>query len=226
MATIGLVGGLATNAGAFYYKELVKRANDRDTNLQIILIHADLPRVLRYIAGSDRAGLAGYFAGLSTQLQAAGCTTYAIAAVAPHICIEELRPISALPIIDILELIRDFATSSSAHERFAIFGNRASIVSNVFGSIDASRVIAPEPAVIERIHEIYSGIALFGKQGAEPEYRVLDEIANALRRQGATAILLAGTDLSSFYLERPPQFPIVDAARLHIDAISSVAESA
>jgi aspartate/glutamate racemase len=38
-------------------------------------------------------------------------------------------------------------------------------------------------------------------------------------RGDAQAILLAGTDLSSFYAEQPPSFPFLDVARLHIDEI-------
>ncbi|MFT4728609.1 MAG: aspartate racemase [Granulosicoccus sp.] len=33
------------------------------------------------------------------------------------------------------------------------------------------------------------------------------------------AIVLAGTDLSSFYADEPPSFPILDVASLHIEQI-------
>lgn len=42
----------------------------------------------------------------------------------------------------------------------------------------------------------------------------------------AQAVLLAGTDLSSFYSEQPPLYRFLDVARLHIDEIMRRARAA
>jgi aspartate racemase len=67
---------------------------------------------------------------------------------------------------------------------------------------------------------MYNDIALFGKRGTPIEVAFLERAARDLiDRGGAQAILLAGTDLSSFYADEPPSFPFLDVARLHIDEI-------
>ena len=67
---------------------------------------------------------------------------------------------------------------------------------------------------------MYNDIALFGKRGTPTEVAFLERTARDLiDRGGAQAILLAGTDLSSFYAEQSPSFPFLDVARLHIDEI-------
>ena len=40
-----------------------------------------------------------------------------------------------------------------------------------------------------------------------------------IEKQGVQAIVLAGTDLSSFYAEQKPDYPYLDVAQLHIDQL-------
>jgi aspartate/glutamate racemase len=72
---------------------------------------------------------------------------------------------------------------------------------------------------IDLIHATYSDIALHGKRGTHAETKLLSEMARNLIGRGAEAIVLAGTDLASFYADSKPDFPFLDAAQLHIDAI-------
>jgi aspartate racemase len=44
-----------------------------------------------------------------------------------------------------------------------------------------------------------------------------------LRDQGAEAILLGGTDLALAFNERTAEFPLVDCAGIHADAIARLA---
>ena len=70
------------------------------------------------------------------------------------------------------------------------------------------------------MHTIYNDIALRGKRSTPTEVKSLEGIARKLIDQdGAQAILLAGTDLSSFYAEQSPAYPFLDVAQLHIDEI-------
>jgi len=77
-----------------------------------------------------------------------------------------------------------------------------------------------KPSVLDDVHRVYSDIALDGKRGTQPERLFLEGAARDLiDHGGAQAIVLAGTDLSSFYAEQPPAYPFLDVARLHIDEI-------
>ena len=74
--------------------------------------------------------------------------------------------------------------------------------------------------MVDTVHTIYNDIALTGKRGTPAEVAFLEGVARDLiDRGGAQAILLAGTDLSSFYAEHPPSFPFLDVAELHINEI-------
>ncbi len=220
---IGLIGGLAVNAGVYYYQELARRhASNAERSMKLMLIHADIDNVLAFVASGDRHRLAVYLAGLIDQLEAGGCSAIAITAVAPHICIDELRSITTTQLIDILELTRSYVENVLPYDRIAIFGNKAVVATNVFGAVAEAKVVKPSNRTLEKIHATYNEIALSGKRGSEDEYRALDELAAELRSQGAEAILLAGTDLSSFYATRPPGYQFVDLAQLHIEAIAKL----
>ncbi|MDQ6827021.1 MAG: aspartate/glutamate racemase family protein [Candidatus Eremiobacteraeota bacterium] len=218
---VGLIAGLSVNAGIFYYQELARRHKDAGVPLDLLLAHADLGTVLSFVSGGDARGLARYFSVLIDRLKAGGCSAIAITAVAPHICIHELREVSESPIIDILSLIRDFISDSLPYERVAILGNKAVVQTNIYGSVDKSRVVTPPESIVEQIHMVYNDIALLGKRGSEEEYCLLEELAEELMGLGADALLLAGTDLSSFYKWRPAGYPCIDLAQLHLAAIAN-----
>lgn len=80
-------------------------------------------------------------------------------------------------------------------------------------------VIQPQPEEIDSIHEIYLQLVK-GGAGSERQFQSLREIAHTLcRRDGAEAIVPAGTELSLVFNEGNTDFPHVDCARVHIDAI-------
>jgi aspartate/glutamate racemase len=216
---IGLIGGLALRAGVFYYEQILKRYAVEKRPLKLVLTHADVNTVLACIGSEDRAGLGRYLGTLANELFDAGADLVAVTAVAPHLAIEEIARVARGPVADVLGCI-PAGLAAAGIERVAIFGNRAVMNTNAFGSIVIDRVVRLEPPVLDAVHAMYNDIALFGKRGTPTEVAFLERTARDLiDRGGAQAILLAGTDLSSFYAEQPPSFPFLDVARLHIDEI-------
>jgi aspartate/glutamate racemase len=156
---------------------------------------------------------------LANELFDGGADLVAVTAVAPHLAADEIAHAARGPIVNVLDLILPNLRDRSIN-RVAVFGNRAVMESNVFGSIPQQMIIAASPAIIDAVHAMYTDIALNGKRGTHREVQFLDTVARELIEDGgAQAILLAGTDLSSFYAEQPPTYASVDLARLHVDEI-------
>ncbi|SDA91274.1 aspartate/glutamate racemase family protein [Mesorhizobium qingshengii] len=216
---IGLVGGLAIRAGVFYYDKILERYNDAKIPLHLTLRHADVNTVLGYISSANRAGLGSYLGSLANELFDAGVDTVAITAVAPHLAIDDIKKSSRGPIINVLESIEG-GLKAAGLERVAIFGNRAVMASDIFGSVPERMVVKLDPKEINVVHDTYNDIALYGKRGTKAEVEYFRHLANDLIiKRGAQAIVLAGTDLSSFYAEQKPEFPFLDVAELHINQI-------
>lgn len=217
--TIGLIGGLALRAGLFYYEQIVKRYAAENRTLKLVLSHADVDTVMAHVAVGDKDGLGRYLGTIANTLFDAGADVVAVTAIAPHLAIEEIAKVARGPVVNVLESITA-GRSAAQIGRVAIFGNRAVMQTDAFGSIPAHMVIRPDPSVIDAVHAVYSDIALTGKRGTPAEVAFLEGVARDLiDRGGAQAILLAGTDLSSFYADTPPTFRFLNVAEVHIDAI-------
>jgi aspartate racemase len=216
---IGLIGGLALRAGIFYYEQILRRYDAYKKPLDLVLCHADVGKVLAYINNGDRVGMGDYLGTLANDLFDSRAKLVAITAVAPHLAIKEIAQVARGPLINVLDTIT-VGLQEANFSRVAVFGNRAVVQTNVFGAIPDNSTVKLEPSVIEAIHATYSEIALRGKRGTEPEMQHLSRLARALiEKNGAQAIVLAGTDLSSFYAEQKPDYPFLDMAQLHIEQI-------
>ena len=216
---IGLIGGLAFRAGLFYYERLLERHVAEGRRLDLFLAHADVATVLAHVAAGDKSGLGNYLGTLANDLFDAGADLVAISAVAPHLAAVEIASVARGPVISILDVI-PMALEAANVGKVAVFGNRAAMETDVFGSLPPSMVVRHDAAQLEAIHAAYTDVAVSGKRGTAPEAAFFADAARrAMQEGGAEAILLAGTDLSSFYADAPPPFPAIDVATLHVREI-------
>lgn len=195
---------MGPGATVHYYRELVKAQAG-----EMLFIHADMNRVLADVARGDRAGLAAYFASLIDRLARGGADVAAISAITPHICIRELKEISPLPLVNIIEEVGAEIRARS-YRRVALFGTRFVMESRMFGMLEGVEVVVPEQ--VAEIHEIYMQTVEGGSEGRA----ALSRIAKLLP---VDAIVLAGTDLSLIFDEANTDFPCIDGAKVHIHAI-------
>lgn len=206
---LGLIGGLAPPATIHYYRELVRHSPG-----ELLIVHADVNRVLQHVEHGENDALAAYFARLIERLAHGGATFAAISAVAPHACIRELQRISPLPLVSIIDEI-----SAEIHRRgyrkVALFGTKFVVRSRLYGLLPDVEVLVPEQQV-DAIHTAYMQIV----RGDHPDQAraALVQIAQTLP---VDAIVLAGTDLSTVFTPDTTEFPALDCAALHIRAILS-----
>ena len=215
---IGLLGGLGVGAAMHYYRKLAEAHDREHRTLDLVMVHAEASRIFEYAAADDREGMARYLAAFIDRLNAAGAEFAVIPAVTPHFCIRELLAISPLPVLNLFDpLTRELAARSL--KRVSLFGTRFVIESALFGMADGVEVIQPRQDEVEYIHRTYVEIVQKGA-GTEEQYKSLTDLALTLcKRDGAEAIVLAGTDLALLFNENNIEFPYVDCAALHIAAI-------
>jgi len=210
-----LIGGLGVGATVHYYRALAKVHEQRRLPLHLLMVQADVHRVVGCVQAKQFGDLAKYFAALIGQLKAGGADFAVIPAVTPHICIGELAPISALPLIDILKVVHE----AKIGKRIALFGSRFTIETDLFGALGGENTIRPQASEVDQIHEAYMRTALRG-EGAEEDRQPLTFLARRLiERDGVEAIVFAGTDLALLFNESNTPFPFIDCAQLHIEAI-------
>jgi aspartate racemase len=215
---LGLVGGLGVGATIHYYEKLAKAHEAQGRRLDIVIVHAETSRVFEHVEADDRVGLAEYLTSYIRRLKAAGAEAAAIPAVTPHFCVRELIAASPLPVFNIFEpLVQELA--ARAARRVAVFGTRFVMESALFGEVHGVEIIKSRPPEADYIHDTYVELARTGG-GSEEQHRNLTALAHTLlKRDGVDAIILAGTDLALLFNETNTDFPFIDCAALHLQAI-------
>jgi len=218
---LGLLGGLGVGATIHYYQNLVKGHNEQGRTLDIVITHSETSRVFEYVQAGDRDGLAEYLLGFIRRLKAAGAEFAAIPAITPHYCIRELIAASPLPLVNIFDpLVEELAARGV--RRVAVFGTRYVMESSLYGFAGDVEIIRPMGEEMEYIHSTYLELLQNGA-GTEEQHRNMTAIAHTLqKRDGAEAILMAGTDLAVLFNEGNTEFPYVDCAALHLKRILAV----
>jgi aspartate racemase len=183
----------------------------------LLIAHADIHRVYAAVTAKDFDGLARYLADLIANMAAGGAEFTGIVAATPHICAAQLTAISPLPLINMLTEVQQ-AVSARGLKRVALLGTRFTIETRMFGCLNGIETVMPKTDEIERIHLIYKDFV--EGRGSDAQADELRKIARTFfTRDRAQSVLIAGTDLSMVFTESNAGFPMIDCARVHIDAI-------
>jgi aspartate racemase len=215
---IGLIGGLGVGAAVYYYQELAKAHTAHGRVLNLVMAHAHVDRVLGAVQAGDKQGLAVYLAALIGRLQAAGAEFAVVPAVAPHIAIAELIKLSPLPIVNMIEELKREVEVRQLR-RVALFGTRFAVESRLFGHLGHLEVVTPQPDEVDYIHATYLQLVGAGA-GLATQREGLTRLAHKLmERDRVQAVVLAGTELALVFDESNTDFPHINGARLHLNAI-------
>ncbi|MGB6489344.1 MAG: aspartate/glutamate racemase family protein [Steroidobacteraceae bacterium] len=217
--TFGLVAGLGVGAAVFYYRSLVAAHLERGLTPRILMTHADVRQTMRLAQERRVDELAAYLAGFLSQLAAGGCTLATIPAFSPQVCARQLAEITPLPLIGLLETVVA-EVKHRGFTRVGVFGARVTMETKLFGALSGqAEVIVPASPDLDFVSATYSSVV--EKEAALPEelasLRVLAH--KLIEKERLDAILLAGTDWSFVFNTKNADFPHIDGARTHIQAI-------
>ena len=165
------------------------------------------------------------FADLVGRMKAGGAQAADDTSMGGHFCINEWMAISPLPLIHGVHAV-DAAIKKRGLKKIGVMGTRTVMQSKLYGGVSSAELIAPEGKVLDEVHEAYSGMATVGKvtdQQREVFFRVGRQL---VREQGCEAIMLGGTDLFLAFVGHKPEFPLVDCADIHVDAIYAKSSAA
>jgi aspartate racemase len=225
LKAIGLVGGLGPGSTIHYYDHLTRAFSARGESPGLFITHADRAFVQGRVEAQALDELAHYFAEHIGRLERAGAAFAAITAIAPHICASELKALSPLPLLDLIDCVRAELAARRLH-RVALFGTRYVMQSDMYGRLGDFDVVRPAPDLIDFVHRNYMHIASTGALAGADVEGVRSMAQSLVRDQGVQAIVLAGTDFSLAFTEADCGFPAIDSSRVHIDAILAEALAA
>jgi len=220
---IGVIGGVGPAATILYYRLILDGAQERvggRRRPEIVLYSLDHSRVDDYLEGMLLDQLAGYLIGAIGSLEAAGCDAAVIACNSMHLVYEEVAARTKIPMVNIVDAALD-ATVRRGFRAVGLLATTFVVKSRLYHRALESRGIRPAVPNNDEQDWIMEAI-LDDLQGPiVPPATVERLLANvvALEEQGAEAVMLACTDLSVAITEANSPLPVIDTARIHVDAV-------
>jgi aspartate racemase len=214
---IGLIAGIGPAATDFYYRGLVDRHAAAGIPLECTMCHAEVREMSRNLNGGNPGRQAEIFAGLIGRMKAAGAQMAAVTSMGGHFCVNELLPISPLPLVHGVKAV-DAAITRSGLKKIGVMGTRMVMNSKLYGGVASAELMAPDGPAFDQVAEAYMAMAQIGRV-TDLQRDVFFRAGEALMKRGAEAIMLGGTDLFLAFQGRQSPFPLVDCADIHVDAI-------
>ncbi len=216
---IGLIGGIGPGATEFYYRGLVEAHAAAERPLELTIVQAEARDMVANLTAGDARAQAAIFLRLVERLAAAGADAAAVTSLGGHFCIAELAAASPLPLID---LVTEMAATLTARgvARAGLLGTRTVMDSHIYGAIPAIEVVLPQGAELDATHEAYIAMASAGRVTEDQRALFFRLGAELVREQGAEVVVLVGTDLFLAFDGRACGFPVIDCARVHVDALA------
>ena len=182
------------------------------------MVHADVREMARNLDRKNPRKQAEIFANLIERLKKAGAEAAAVTSMGGHFCIDELLPISPLPLVHGIHAV-DAGIRKSGLKKIGVLGTRTVMESRLYGGVSSAELIAPEGKARDDMHNAYSGMAQAGHCSDEQRAVTFREARRLVEEQGAEAIMLGGTDLFLAFQGQRHDFRLVDCADIHVDAI-------
>ena len=215
---LGLIGGIGPAATEFYYRHLVRAHSTDNRTMEFTMVHADMRELMRNMAAGAPHEQARIFLRLTHQLRGAGAKLVGVASIAGHFCIREFAQLSPLPVVSAIPAL-DAELLQRKLGRVGLLGTRVVMASRLYGGISATEVVVPAGDSFDATHDAYVAMATAGQATAQ-QRELLFAVGEVLcRKHGAEAVVLGGTDLFLAFEGHDCGFPVIDSAKVHIDAM-------
>ena len=219
---IGLIGGIGPAATDFYYRRLIAAFAAKHAALELTIVHADTPTLLVHLADNDRKAQIAIYQRLTDRLVAAGAGCVVVTSIAGHFCIEGFKNVSPLPVVDMIAEVAA-AVKQRGLKRIGILGTRTVMETRFYGGIASAEIIPPDGHDLDDVHNAYVTMAASGV-ATDAQRAVFTAASRRLLKDGGVeAIMLGGTDLALVFNEQTAEFPLVDCAGIHVDAVVRLA---
>ena len=218
MAHLGLIGGIGPAATDHYYRTLVRKFALDGTVLDMTIVHADTPTLLKNVQEARPDDQVEIYLRLASRLASAGASCVAVTSIAGHFCVEAFIALSPLPVVNLISCV-DKEVADRGYGRVGLIGTRAVMVSGFYGGLSSAQVVAPKGRLLDEVHAAYVDMATAG--AAQVVHRsVFDQACKVLfDEEQVEAVLLAGTDLALVYAPATSPFNLIDCAEIHVDSL-------
>ncbi|WP_456477891.1 aspartate/glutamate racemase family protein [Geoglobus ahangari] len=212
MKRIGLIGGLSPESTLYYYSEYIRQSRE-------VLGDNRYPEMIVYsinfgeFLSSDWEGRWRILSNAVRSLERAGAEILAIASNTPHKVLPELRKITDLEFVSIIDAVAEKA-KEEGYRKLLLTGTKTTMIEDFYRrelEEKGFEVIIPDE--VDEIHEIIFQDLVFGRLDRKER---LVEIINGY---DADAVILGCTELPLAVKEGDVKMGVIDSAKEHVRAI-------
>jgi aspartate racemase len=221
---LGVIGGVGPESTIDYYRALIdtfRQCRPGEGYPPMIINSVDLDRLRGWMEAADYPPVVDYLTQELSRLARAGADFALLSANSPHIVFEELRELSPLPLISIVEATRN-AAQQLGLTRLALIGTRFTMQGHFYPQVfDKAGVglIVPSAEEQDFIHNKYFDELVVGKFLPETRQQFCDILQAMKRRDGIDGVILGGTELPLILTgEQIDGLPLLDTTRIHVNA--------
>ncbi len=219
---VGLLGGMSWHSTAVYYRRLNEAVCERVGG------HSSAPVTIHSVDAGEleplqRAGewpaVGRILAAAATALERADCEAVALATNTMHLVAGEIRAVLTVPFIDLIDLV---AEAVAEHDAVGVIGTNYTMTSDLYPKRLAqhgTQVLVPVAVDRDVVHRIIFDELVHGevRDDSRAAYRA---VMARLVDRGATAIVLACTEIALLVGEADASVPVLDTTALHCRAIT------
>ncbi|MEA4966328.1 MAG: amino acid racemase [Oscillospiraceae bacterium] len=221
---IGMIGGVGPESTVDYYQRLIKLYQKNisgDDYPEIIINSINMTAMLKFVSGKDWDGLTGMLADAVRALQNAGADLAFIASNTPHIVFEQVRRVSPIPLISIVEAAR-IEAEKQALKKVGLLGTLFTMQSSYYqAEFDKSGIAMVVPNEEEQryiqqklLSEIEHGVFL-----EETRNGLLKIVKRLVTDESIDGVVLGCTELPLILTKSEYGIPFLNTTEIHAQRI-------
>jgi aspartate racemase len=222
MKTIGLLGGMSTEATREYYlliNEGVNRIKGEHNVAELLLCSVNFQNIERFVRNGQWEEAGRYLAQKARQLEAGGADYLFLGTNTMHKVRDAIKAAVSIPFVDMIEVTAD-AVRKKRLSRVGMLGTYP-VMTDAF-YIDAYRIcgveiLSPEEDEMREVDRIIFDEMCHHLFLPESKQVFLD-VVRSLQEKGAQGVVLGCTEIKMLINQSDfPDFPIFDTTALHCD---------
>ncbi len=225
MKKFGLIGGIGPESTAKYYQKIIDAYRKRLSTEEypdFLISSINMTEMLRFVFTNNHDGLTNFLNQHLTELQRFGVEFSAIASNTPHIVFDELRELSGLHLISIVEETCK-AIKLNGIKRVGLFGTQSTMEAGFYQSNAEKHnfeIVVPDKEQRDFIHAKYFEELVFNKLDPTTKSNLI-KIANELKdKNEIRGLILGGTELSLILNQSDFEDLVVfDTTQIHVESI-------
>ena len=225
MKTVGIIGGIAPESTIEYYRKIVASYLKREASgdyPQIIINSINMSKMLTLIGNGEFEAVSHYLAAEVEKLENAGAEFGVLASNTPHIVFNQVRALSQLPLISIVEVTGQKIVDTGL-EKVALFGTKFTMQGEFYTETLARNgveVITPDKVDQEFIHDKYMGELVKGIIMDQTRTGLIAVIDKMKEQSSIQGLILGGTELPLILKpENVSGIHVFDTTEIHVESI-------